>query len=51
MKKKYDINKKIKRIMMIQSGAYDGRYKQKTFIDKKKEEKKRYCRKKNEIES
>lgn len=32
-------------MMMLQSGAYDGRYKQKTFVDKKKQEKKTFCRK------
>lgn len=44
MKKKTNIYLKIKRQNMLESGAYDGRFRTKTVEDKKKKLNKNACR-------
>lgn len=41
--KKYELT--LKREEMVKAGAYDGRFREKTVIDKKKKENKFKCRK------
>lgn len=41
-----EIAKKLQRKIAIQQGYYDGRFREKTIKDKKKEAKKRWARKK-----
>ena len=43
-KNKSNVYLKIKRQQMLDAGAYDGRYRTRIVIDKKKEESKRKCR-------
>lgn len=42
----FNIAKKLQRKLAIQAGFYDGRFREKTVKDKKKEESKRKARKK-----
>jgi hypothetical protein len=42
--KNYELT--LKRADMLQAGAYDGRFREKTVVDKKKKEKKEWARKK-----
>jgi len=53
MKKKkqtsLDVAKKLQRKLALQQGFYDGRFKEKTIKDKKKEHKKRLAREKVNI--
>ena len=42
--KNYELT--LKRADMIQAGAYDGRFREKTVVDRKKKEKKEWARKK-----
>jgi hypothetical protein len=44
MKKKGNIYLKLKRLNMLESGAYDGRFKTRTVEDKKKKINKYACR-------
>jgi hypothetical protein len=44
MRKQENIYLKIKRQNMLESGAYDGRFRTKTVEDKKKKMNKNYCR-------
>ena len=45
--KAVQVAKKLQRKIAIQQGFYDGRFREKTIKDKKKEERKRWSRKKN----
>jgi len=45
----YDVAKKLQRKLAIQQGFYDGRYKEKTVKDKKKEYSKKLARKKVDL--
>jgi hypothetical protein len=54
MKKKkkqtsFDVAKNLQRKLALQQGFYDGRFKEKTIRDKKKEWKKKFARKKVNI--
>lgn len=40
------IELKLKRVEMVKSGAYDGRFREKVIVDKKKKESKDWARKK-----
>lgn len=42
--KKYELT--LKRAEMVKSGAYDGRFREKVVVDKKKKESKEWARKK-----
>jgi hypothetical protein len=42
--KKYELT--LKREEMVKAGAYDGRFREKTVVDKKKKEKKEWARQK-----
>lgn len=41
---KLNIDKKIQRSLAIEAGFYDGRYKTKIFVDRKKQTNKYFCR-------
>ncbi len=48
--KAIDVAKKLQRKIALQQGYYDGRFKEKTIPDKKKEAKKKWARKKERTE-
>ncbi len=48
--KAIDVAKKLQRKIALQQGYYDGRYREKTIPDKKKEAKRKWARKKEQAE-
>ena len=48
--KAIDVAKRLQRKIALQQGFYDGRYKEKVIPDRKKEEKRKWARRKNKSE-